>query len=373
MLQKYTSAIFIIIGLLSLVFYFIIPDVYQVGKNIYSLSIIKNLLSAIGSLFIVGGIFEISFKHQFIKEVSENFVKTLFLDKQSLVHFSDMEIEKMRDSLQHQLLKQKTDDYSSKMLNMINQSFFKMLQGKHTNNNFNAYYNYYNSNLYVKERINNSCFVEIEYVIKYELINNTEDLSEVSIFSKRFFPLHLSQSEHVTQELIELKITSDGILKNYNDDIKKNSFREMNFIQEENDSVKIQEDIKRQIQIADEDNNMQEFKVKYKKTIIVEKTLKIVTMYNDVTFSHIFKRPTMNFNLSYQDENVNPMITDYLTLKLFSGISKKRNDRIHPVLKGKVISLNTSEGVLLPGEGVSITALRSDFMSQCEEITSTEE
>jgi hypothetical protein len=52
---------------------------------------------------------------------------------------------------------------------------------------------------------------------------------------------------------------------------------------------------------------------------------------------------------------------DYLSLRLFSGLNKKNNDKIHPVLKGNSISLSVSNELLLAGEGISINSIRKDW------------
>ncbi len=362
------SSQFIIYGLIALLIYVIIPDDLHVV-----VSIVKNLFNAVGSILIVGGIFEVAFKDKFIKEVSTNFVKTIFMQPDSLDHFKNNDLIDMKESIQKKLLQKNNGEYSKKIINMINNSFFKMAQGEHKNSNFNKYFQYYNSILYVKKRKKDSCVVEIDYEIKYEIINNCKNdngvnkEAKLSIFSKRFFPLALSQ-EHktTTQELLSLRIKVDNQYTDYSKKINNKEFQEQLVDTEEKDNVKIQEDIKRQIQFKNETGQFEEFEVEFKDSIVVEKKLKIFTTYNDIAFSHIFKRPTMNYSIIYTDENVTPETKDYLTLRLYSGLNKKTNDKIHPVLKGKMISLNVSEGVLLPGEGVSIVALRDKFLDDCK-------
>lgn len=371
---------FIIYGLIALLLYILIPEGCYTA-----LDILKNLLNAVGSILLVGGIFEVAFKDQFIKEVSNNFVKTIFLDSSSLAHFTKKDLETMKISLQQKLLNGNTTEYTKKILHMINHSFFDMARGEHKNSDFNMYFQYYNSALYVKKREPGSKTVEIEYKIKYELVNNSFKISknnefelqeaEIDIFARRFFPLVLSQEENtVTQELLKLTIKSDDTFKDYAEEITQGLFVEKTLASDEKDNIRIQEDVKRQIQKKDNVASTEStpFKEKFKKTLIIEKTLRIITSYDDITFSHIFKRPTINYSIQYNDENVDVNMKDYLTLKLFSGLNKKVNDKIHPALQGKVISLHVSEGVLLPGEGVIIVALRNYFMNNdctcCEKI-----
>lgn len=362
---------FIIYGLIALLLYVLIPE------GCYAITdILKNLLNAAGSILLVGGIFEIVFKDKFIKEVSNNFVKTIFLDPSSLQHFTQKDLEMMKTSLQNKLLNGNSTEYTKKILHMINESFFNMARGTHKNPVFNMYFQYYNSSLYVKKRKPNSNNVEIEYKIKYELINNSYKIlddnkfelqeAEIDLFAKRFFPLTLSQQESViTQELLKLTIKCDENFKDYAEEISQGLFIEKALTSDEKDDIRIQEDVKKQIQkkpTKDSDESTV-FMVKFKKSLIIEKTLKIITTYNDITFSHIFKRPTINYSIQYIDENVDTSMKDYLTLKLFSGLNKKVNDKIHPALQGNVISLHVSEGLLLPGEGVIIVALREYFLN----------
>lgn len=364
MAKRVFTSWFIILGLCALLFYTLIPT----NQNEF-VQIVKNLLNAIGSILLVGGIFEIMFKEKFISEVSESFVKTIFLDSNSLNHFKYDELFLMQKSIQNKLLNGNKTEYTQKILDMINDSFFAMARGKHKTQDFNTHFQYYNSFLYVNKKKNNSNKVEIEYEIKYEVVNNTLDENghlldiELEIFSKRFFPLALSQEENsITQELVGLTIKADDTFKDYKDEIKNQKFQEITVEIEEQDSVKIQEDIKRQIQFKKDVSTFETFKMKFKKSMIVEKKIKIITMYNDIGFYHTFKRPTLNYSMQYHDENVNTDTKDYLTMRLFSGLSKKPNDKIHPVLKGKVISLHVSDGILLPGEGICVVALREKFM-----------
>lgn len=357
--SKYAGAIFIISGLISLIIYLLIPETCN-----SFFSMLKNLLNALGSILIVGGIFEIAFKDKFIKEVSNNFVKTIFLDQSSLENFKSDELNQMNKSIQKKLLKNNYNHYTKKIISMVNDSFFEMAKGTHNNKDFNIFFQYYNSILYVNKKENDKDYISIDYEIKYELINNSEEKKEVEIdvFSKRFFPLTLSLEDNiVTQELLSLSIKKDGTGKDYSQEIKNNKFIEQTLDKDDLDNIRIQEDVKRQIQYKNE-GDFSPFKIKFKEAVIVEKKLKIYTRYNDIGFSHIFKRPTLNYTIQYHDENVSVDTKDYLTLRLFSGLNKKPNDKIHPVLKGKVITLHVSDGLLLPGEGISIVALRDDFM-----------
>lgn len=358
--SKYAGSIFIILGLIFLIVYLLIEEDCSPFLNI-----VKNLTNAVGSILIVGGIFEIAFKDKFIKEVSNNFVKTIFLEQSSLENFKPEELNQMNKSIQKKLLKENKNHYTNKIITMINDSFFEMAKGTHHNKDFNTFFQYYNSILYVNKKEEKDDFVNIDYEIKYEILNNSQDKEEVTIdiFSKRFFPLTLSTKDtFITQELVSLNIKSDGKGIDYAKDISNGKFKELTLDKDDLDNIRIQEDIKRQIQYS-EDNTLTAFKATFKNSLIVEKKIKIKTLYKDIGFSHIFKRPTLNYSIQYHDENVSVETKDYLTLKLFSGLNKKPNDKIHPVLKGKVISLHVSDGLLLPGEGISIVALRDNFMS----------
>lgn len=354
--SKFASSAFIITGLIFLIVYLLIPE------KVHPLcDILKNLTNALGSILIVGGIFEIVFKEQFIKEVTSSFVKTIFLKPTSLENFKDEELEQIHKSIQQRLLyTNKNNYYSNRILTMINDSFYEMAKGTHHNKDFNTFFQYYNSVLYVNKKEEDD-YVNIEYEIKYEIINNTKNKEEVEIdiFSKRFFPLSLSLTGNcITQVLTSLNIKSDGKGMDYAKEIRDGKFKEQTLDKDDLDNIRIQEDVKRQIQVEKE-GIFTPFRVKFKEKLIVEKKIKIVTLYDDICFSHIFKRPTLNYSIQYHDENVSVDTKDYLTLRLFSGLNKKSNDKIHPVLKGKVISLHVSDGLLLPGEGISIVALRN--------------
>jgi len=123
-------------------------------------------------------------------------------------------------------------------------------------------------------------------------------------------------------------------------------------------NICIQQDIKRQIQRKKDDGGHEVFQVNFNKTLVVEKKIQIKTTYSDICYSHIFKRPTLNYSISYSDENVDHKTKDYITMRLFSGLNKKNNDRIHPTLYGNTISLSVHGDLLLPGEGLTIIALR---------------
>ncbi len=356
------SYIFIILGLIFIILFLLIPENNTSELN----QILKNLCNALGSILIVGGIFEIAFKEKFIKEVSNNFVKTIFLKSSTLDNFKEEELEQINKSIQNKLLNNnRTNICSNKILTMINDSFYQMAKGTHNKTEFNTYFQYFNATLYVKKKEEtkkeNNDIVEIEYDLKYEIRNNkkNQDEIEVGIFTKRFFPLNLSlKDDCLTQELTHLTIKKDGESKDYANEIKEGLFKEITINKEEKDMIKIQEEVKRQIQLKNKDAEYEEFKVSFKNTMIIEKKIKIVTLFDDIHYSHIFSRPTLNYSIQYYDENVSVKDKDYLTLRLFSGLNKKTNDRIHPNLKGQLISLNISDGILLPGEGISIVALR---------------
>lgn len=352
------SYIFIIFGLIFIILFLLIPENNTNEFN----QILKNLFNALGSILIVGGIFEIAFKEKFIKEVSNNFVKTIFLKSSTLDNFKEEELEQINKSIQNKLLNNnRTNICSNKILTMINDSFYQMAKGTHNKTEFNTYFQYFNATLYVKKKEENEDIVEIEYDLKYEIRNNKkhQDEIEVGIFTKRFFPLNLSlKDECLTQELTHLTIKKDGESKDYTSEIKDGLFKEITISKEEKDMIKIQEEVKRQIQLQEKGAESKEFKVSFRNTMIVEKKIKIVTLFDDIHYSHIFSRPTLNYSIQYYDENVSVKDKDYLTLRLFSGLNKKTNDRIHPNLKGQLISLNISDGILLPGEGISIVALR---------------
>lgn len=352
---------FIILGMFFIIAYLLIPE----NTTSELLQLTKNFCNALGSILIVGGIFEIAFKEKFIKEVSNSFVKTIFLRANALDNFKEQELEQINKSIQNKLLKDnKNSICSNKMITMINDSFYQMAKGTHSKDEFNTFYQYYNSIMHVKKRLSPSDDkVTIEYEIKYEIINNKKDNQEVSIdiFSKRFFPLSLSsQDSFITQELTFLTIKKDGeSVIDYLKDIKDNKFKEETITKDDLDSITIQESVKRQIYYKSENGNFSPFKINFKNNMIVNKKIKITTQFDDISYSHIFKRPTLNYSIQYYDDNVNIGKKDYLTLRLFSGLNKKSNDKIHPILTGNLISLNVSEGILLPGEGISIVALRN--------------
>lgn len=359
-ISKLASSFFIIFGLLSIIAYILIPQ-----SDNYVLEILRNLFNALGAILIVGGIFESIFKEKFIEEVSNKFVKAIFLKPSTLNNFKDKELEEMNKNIQSKLLKKnKNNTCSVKIISMINNSFYQMAKGTHDKDEFNTFFQYYNSMMYVNKKTEESQeTVEIEFILKYEIINNKKDKETVNvgIFAKRFFPLSLSSKENcITQELISLSIKKDNeSIKDYSEDIKNNKFKEIIVEKEERDSIKIQEAIKRQIQYKkDGDADFSPFEVDFHHKMIVEKKIKVVTLFNDITYSQIFNRPILNYSIQYYDENVSSTDKDYLTLKLFSGLNKKVNDKIHPILKGNLISLNISDGILLPGEGINIVALR---------------
>lgn len=162
-------------------------------------------------------------------------------------------------------------------------------------------------------------------------------------------------------------IKADGNSIDYGDEIQKKSFEEVLLTHGSEDDVRaIKEDVKKQIQKKVDGNMHEPFNVSFKDELIVEKKIWVKTLYSDINYSHIFKRPTMNYSIHYIDENVDIELQgiDYLSLRLFSGLNKKNNDKIHPVLKGNSISLTVSDELLLAGEGISINSLRKDWNSE---------
>lgn len=167
--SQVTKAKFIIFGMIFIIVSLSLPQHCSIGSWEFSLNIWINIFNAIGSILIVGGIFEVVFKDQFIKQVSKDFIKALFLDKSSLHHFNHDDLTQMKKNIQEELLGEHNKHFKNKLLRMLNESFFRIAQGKHINDDFNMYYDYYNVVIYVKKSTSN--YVCIEYDLKYKLKN----------------------------------------------------------------------------------------------------------------------------------------------------------------------------------------------------------
>lgn len=366
---KLAKAKFIICGMVSIIVSLSLPKsvcIPFIFDAEFSLNILTNIFNAIGSILIVGGIFEVRFKDQFIREVSKDFIKSLFLDRSSLGRFDEPELLNMKKNIQKELLGECNRSYKKKFLRMIDDSFFKIARGKHTDDDFNMYYEYYTVVIYVRKSDNE--YVNIEFDLKYKLVNNKIDQdgklteNQNNIFAKRFFPPF--SAEEKTQTVLSLKIKADDRHIDYSKEITKGSFEEQIINKSSEDNVKaLQEDVKKQIQKHQEDDSFEPIQIKFKKNIILEKKVLVKTLYTDLNYIHIFKIPTMNYSIHFIDENVDVNVEhmDYLSLRLFSGLNKKNNDKIHPVLKGNSISLSVSNELLLPGEGLSINSVRKDW------------
>lgn len=392
LVQAFAQAQFIIYGMLCIIFSLGIPDVlcFSFSPEPWSMSLVKNVFNAFGSILIVGGIFEIRLKNQFIKEVSQDFIKALFLEKSSLEHFNRDDLRQMKTNLQEQLLRSGNTHFKKKCMNMINGSFFKIAQGNHHNPDFNMYYDYYKVDMYVKKSAGR--YVEVEYDLKYKLVNNQVDEeghivpSNNNVFAKRFFPPFAAEEE--TQKLMAFSVKVDGgDTVDYAVEIAKGMFQEQIVNKGVEDDIRaIQEDVKKQIlkkeaeplavtgseslphgsveQEQSAPDIYEPYTIEFNDYLIVEKKLMIKTLYSDLVYNHIFKRPTLSYQIHYIDENVDVSLKDidYLSLRLFSGLNKKNNDKIHPILKGNSISLSVSDELLLAGEGISILAMREGII-----------
>jgi len=354
---------FMIYGMASIITSLAMPTSIVIDYLIepISLSFLINTFNALGSILIIGGIFEITMKDKFIKDVTKDFIKALFLDKSSLGHFTQDDLFLMKKNLQQALLGKRNYHYKNKFSAMLNDSFFQIARGRHKNKEFNMFFDYYTVVIYIKKSLD-SKYVEVEFDLKYKLVNNTFDDEgnprevENGIFVKRFFPPFAK--EEPTQELISMSTTADGIRNTYS----ATDFTEKIVNKDTSDNVKaIKEDVKKQLQKkTGEEDETEEILLKFKDTLILEKKISVKTLYNDINYTHIFKRPTLNYSIHFIDENVDMSITDvdYLSLRLFSGLNKKNNDKIHPVLKGNSISLTVSDELLLAGEGIMINSVR---------------
>jgi hypothetical protein len=368
--SKFAKAKFIIYGMLAIIVSLSLPESIKIdflSPTSFSLFFLMNVFNAIGAILIVGGIFEIILKDQFIQEVSKDFIKALFLERSSLGRFNQSDLIQMKTNIQEELLGKGNNHFKNKLMHMINNSFFQIARGTHANEDFNMFYDYYNVVIYIKG--SSKRFIEIEYDLKYKLINNKVDEKRqlidsvlTTVFAKRFFPSF--KDDDVTQKVLSLVIKKDGQLYDYKEDIDKGLFVEQILNKGTEDDIKaLKEDVKKQIQRKNDDESFSPLEVKFHDYLIVEKKILVKTLYTDFNYSHIFKRPTLNYSIHFIDENVDVSLeeVDYLSLRLFSGLNKKNNDKIHPVLKGNSISLTVSDELLLAGEGISINSIRKDW------------
>lgn len=357
MLSKIPSYIYLILGFISLVISLLItPTADESG-----FLLLKNIFNAIGSLFIVGGFFEMTFKEKFVKELSTDFTQKLFLQQDSIKHFGQDNLRDMLKNIQIVLSKENST-YQKKLIELMNDHFLSMLQATHKNNEFNSYYEFYDINLNIKDK--NEKYIIIDFHLKYKIINiDHEKQVEQSILARRFFPQFKDMSDDfVFQELKELLIIDDGKETNYLKEIKNNQFVEVDIDANSlTDSVNATKngDTKKQIHFKQNDTaKPKELKVSFKKELVVEKRIQIKTLYTDDIYSHIFKKPILNLNVHYTDLYIDENIENPLELRLFSGLNKTKNDKVRSIYQGDSVSLAIYGDLLLPGEGVMIMSRR---------------
>jgi len=351
---KIASYGFMITGGICLIFSILI-DANVTGFWLF----IKNILNALGSIFIVGGVFEIAYKKKFADELSTDFTTKLFLDKDAIQNFEKDNLRKMVQNIQLALSKGKHNEYQNKIMKLMNNHFLCMLDGTHQNEEFNSYYDYYDINIHIEE--SKEEFITVNYNLKYKIINhNPKNKIKQSILAKRFFP-QVSQENMIYQELESLKVISDYKKEiSYLEEIEQNKFKEVDVKYDrvhDAISAKKNKEIKKQIQLINSDST-EELIVEFSKFLIIEKSIKIKTLYTDEIFSHIFRKPVLNFMFSYIDNNIDTSLDNPIELRLFSGLNKIKNDKLHPVQQGKKVSLSVHNELLLPGEGITTISKR---------------
>ncbi len=323
--------------------------------------LLKNLLNAIGSIFIVGGIFEILYKKVFLEEIATDFTSKLFLDKDAIQKFDPNNLKRMMINIQRVLSKTKNEKYQDKILKIVNNHLIPLINGCHRNNKFNVYYDYYDLNISVKEVEDE--FIVMDYISKYKIVNAKKGKATHTILSRFSFP-QIGEKVYKNQDLLKLTVTKDyQDTKNYAEDIKNKKFElvEIDMIKED-DNIRAQKnkDVKKQLQLKTNDGH-KELKEDFSKWLVVEEHSNIRTLYLDDLYSFIARAPILNFSIHFTDKTIDHELINPLSLKLFSGLNKIKDDRIHPIYQGDTVSLTIRDELLLPGEGVIISSKRKKY------------
>ncbi|NVJ53182.1 MAG: hypothetical protein HWD90_05770 [Campylobacteraceae bacterium] len=351
---------FIVYSLSSFLVYFIFTSIFPITQTSSSFYVtFLNIINAAGGLFLVTGLYDVILKDKFQEETITSFVKTLLLENDYLKKFDNDEIEKMILKLENKLLKDnKNKYYKNKLINLIHKKLLPMGSGNSTHEELNTFFEYYNEEL-IYDLSKDKKFINCKVITEYKLINNSDDEITQTIFTRKFLDPKISEYDGVALELEKLEVVIDGtLLSEYNDSSQlKNMFTVVN---ELNDSISISNEeplkmqIKEKIKIEKTGEELQEFRRKFKNSIIVKKELKIVIPYEDIMYGHTFHRPMLNYTFRFTDNNAKKVVGI-----LRSAFHKKTDDTItvnNPQDNIVIIKLNND--LLLPKEGINVVSIR---------------
>lgn len=291
-------------------------------------------------------------------EIIDKMINTLLLKDEYIDSIKETEIKKILSKFQRKLLKNNTNIiYKNKIIKFINNKLLKMAAGELEENELKTFFNSYDEEL-IYEKSKDKKFVVCNLFINYNLVNLSKDTISQTIFTKKYFPINISEYDGEPLELIDLKIIVDGIeLAKYKDKSKLSEYFGINKDVVESISISNQDQIPMQLQerIKNDDvETFKEFEISFSKEIIVEKRLKLIIPYDDIVYGHTFHRPMLNYSFRFRDENAKRV-----SATLRSAFHKKSDDTITVKnTQANEINIILKDDLLLPKEGLSAVSIR---------------
>ncbi len=344
---------FIILSLIAYLIYFIIAGQYppQNENTIYITFL--NLINSLGAFLLVTGLYDVVLKEKFQEETTKNFVKTLLLENEYLKKFTSGEIKNMILKLEKEFINEnKNSEYKTKIIKFINENMLPMGAGESKNVALNTFFEYYNEEI-IYEESKNTDFIRGRLLIKYKLVNNSDNETSQTIFTKKSYSRKVFDQYTEPIKVKKLEITIDNKDKKiYSSDELKSLFV---FEKDSYEPITITSEDNTGVQIRKKHNGKNiEFKENFKNYIIVNKELEIIIPYDDVTYGHTFHRPMLNYKIRFTDKNSQKVLG-----RLNSAFHKKEDDTITiRNLEKNVIEMQLNDDLLLPKESIHVVSFR---------------
>lgn len=337
---------FFITSLSSYLIYFILTAVFS-GVNNMLLSVVLNLLNALGGVTLVTALYDVTFREKYQNETTKEFVKTIFLEKEYIEQFTDETLNKMLLNIQKQLLRNQTNiDYKNRVISLIQDKIMPMGNATHEDERINSYFEHYAEEV-IYEKSNYKKVIKCTNIIEYKLINGSENKMQQVVLTEKFIP---NLPEGITPlKLIKLEVSVDGTTTIY--DVNEFTYVETD---KKQDSLSSDNGTSYQIQRTVSTEN-KVFSLDVHKFIYVKKEIELYISYDDVIYGHTFHRPLLNYDLRLRDENATKV-----SAIMRSAFHKNQDDTISMRnIRPNEIRITLVNDLLLPKEGVAVISIRS--------------
>ncbi len=265
-------------------------------NKLYSISIIENIFSTLGSLFLVTGIFDVWLKKSFFDDIATHIIDVFFAKALDGVKTTEV-IKNTKKSIDH-LSSSLHKDIREKFKNRVSRYFIDIFSDE-KRNLLDTFYSKYSLTIVINKKEDNKDFLITNYKLSYTLINNIND-EEVShaIFKIRGMSKDFVEKEKNILDIKELEIVADG----RKIDIDVSNLKTEIVDIPENSSINNKDKILA-ISLRYKDKPKEEIKINFKNKLKVTKAIDIKTELNDIIYICHFNKISTNIDINFIDEN----------------------------------------------------------------------